>query len=176
MRKITNFCGVFATLFVTTTIILLASCSQDDDYYESDMYTLAEMGTRLGGDGGDPGGGNNNTMYETDGVFQDVVFSSDSFGLAPNVKIDVSVHIKCSFEGTVECATYKSHTNPSDIDSVHIVHSSANTWGRDANYMMISADFIAQHWVQNDTLGRDTIHYSGHSTIEVKKSDFTPCN
>ena len=53
MRKITNFCGIFATLFVTTTIILLASCSQEDDNYESDMYTLAEMGTRLGGNGED---------------------------------------------------------------------------------------------------------------------------
>ena len=52
----TSFCGIFATLFVTTTMVLLASCSQDDDYYESDMYTLAEMGTRLGG-GGDPGNG-----------------------------------------------------------------------------------------------------------------------
>ena len=51
MRKISNFCGIFATLFVTTTMVLLASCSQDDDYYESDMYTLAEMGTRLGGKG-----------------------------------------------------------------------------------------------------------------------------
>ena len=49
----TSFCGIFATLFVTTTMVLLASCSQDDDYYESDMYTLAEMGTRLVGDGED---------------------------------------------------------------------------------------------------------------------------
>ena len=58
MIKIPNFCGIFATLFVTTTMVLLASCSQDDDNYDSDMYTLAEMGTRLGG-GGDPGGGTN---------------------------------------------------------------------------------------------------------------------
>ena len=82
MCKIKNYCGIFAeerlhlskvqanltlrsigtffaTAFVTTTIILLASCSQDDDYYDSDMYTLAEMGTRLaeGGESGDPGGG-----------------------------------------------------------------------------------------------------------------------
>lgn len=54
MRKFLNYCGIFATVFVTT-IVLLASCSQDDDNYESDMYTMAEMGTRLGG--GDPGGG-----------------------------------------------------------------------------------------------------------------------
>ena len=53
--KFKNFCGIFATLFVTTTMVLLASCSQDDDNYDSDMYTLAEMGTRLGG--GDPGNG-----------------------------------------------------------------------------------------------------------------------
>lgn len=56
MMKFTNFCGIFATLFVTTTVVFLASCSQDDDAYDnSEMYTLAEeMGTRSGG--GDPGG------------------------------------------------------------------------------------------------------------------------
>ena len=56
--KFSNLCGIFATLFVTTTMVLLASCSQDDDNYDSDMYTLAEMGTRLGGKG-DPGEGGN---------------------------------------------------------------------------------------------------------------------
>lgn len=61
MIKLSNFCGIFATVFVTTTIILLASCSQDDDNYDSDMYTMAEMGTRLGGEGGDPGGGGSGT-------------------------------------------------------------------------------------------------------------------
>ena len=60
MMKFKNFCGIFATLFVTTTIILLASCSQDDDNYDSDMYTMAEMGTRLGGKG-DPGSGGSGT-------------------------------------------------------------------------------------------------------------------
>ena len=49
----TSFCGIFATLFLTTTMVLLVSCSQDDDNYDSDMYTLAEMGTRLVGDGED---------------------------------------------------------------------------------------------------------------------------
>lgn len=55
MMKFTNFCGIFATVFVTTTMVILASCSQDDDYYDnSEMYTLAEeMGTRLGGNGED---------------------------------------------------------------------------------------------------------------------------
>ena len=64
MRKFSNFCGIFATVFVTTTVVLLASCSQDDDNYDSDMYTMAEMGTRLGGGGGDPGGGGSGTGGE----------------------------------------------------------------------------------------------------------------
>ena len=59
----TSFCGIFATLFVTTTMVLLASCSQDDDYYESDMYTLAEMGTRLGDP--EPGGGEASVVYSS---------------------------------------------------------------------------------------------------------------
>ena len=67
MMKFKNFCGVFATVFVTTTIILLASCSKDDDAYDnSEMYTLAEeMSTRSGG--GDPGEGGGNvghTLYK----------------------------------------------------------------------------------------------------------------
>ena len=55
MIKFKNFCGIFATLFVTTTMVLLASCSQDDDNYDSDMYTLAEKGKIV--IGGDPRGG-----------------------------------------------------------------------------------------------------------------------
>jgi|GEM_PF-6169271 len=62
MKRI-SFCGIFATLFVTTTMVLLASCSQDDDYYESDMYTLAEMGTRLGDP--EPGGGEAPVVYSS---------------------------------------------------------------------------------------------------------------
>lgn len=41
---------------VTALFCVFCGCSQDDDYYDSDMYTLAEMGTRLGEGGGDPGG------------------------------------------------------------------------------------------------------------------------
>ena len=79
MRKKLNFCGIvehspkvlsfgktqiylffrsltrtFATAFIAATIILVSSCSQDDDFYESDMYTMAEeLETRAG----EPGGG-----------------------------------------------------------------------------------------------------------------------
>ena len=44
MKKNYYLCIIFAIALV----VLLVSCSQDDDYYDSDMYTLAEMGTRLG--------------------------------------------------------------------------------------------------------------------------------
>ena len=41
---------------ITAVFCIFCACSQDDDMYDnSDMYTLAEMGTRLGGKG-DPGG------------------------------------------------------------------------------------------------------------------------
>ena len=54
MRTKLNFCGIFAIAFIAATIILVSSCSQDDDFYESDMYTMAEeLETRAGEPGGD---------------------------------------------------------------------------------------------------------------------------
>lgn len=97
--KFKNFCGIFATLFVTTTMVLLASCSQDDDYYESDMYTLAEMGTRLSG--GDPGGGgpapvithvDSITILEEMCFYPNTVFNSSDFQHSPFVAIDPSLY------------------------------------------------------------------------------------
>ena len=62
MKK-TNFCGIFATVFVVATVITLASCSQDDEFYEDGLFTRAdEMMTRSGGE---PGGGNNNFQYRS---------------------------------------------------------------------------------------------------------------
>ncbi len=90
MKKFSNFCGIFATAFVTTTIILLASCSQDDDYYDSEMYTLAEMGTRLAeeGESGDPGwGGNTLPQYYLEEVSETTHVCAF---------IDVIVTAKCS--------------------------------------------------------------------------------
>lgn len=52
MKK-TNFCAIFATMFVAATVIMLASCSQDDEYYEDGLFTRAdEMMTRAGELGG----------------------------------------------------------------------------------------------------------------------------
>ena len=51
--KTTNFCAIFATMFVAATVIMLASCSQDDEYYEDGLFTRAdEMMTRSGEQGG----------------------------------------------------------------------------------------------------------------------------
>ena len=107
----TSFCGsIFATLFVTTTMVLLAACSQDDDNYDSDMYTLAEMGTRLGG--GDPGSGGpapvninvpdsvteENVVY----FFPNQVFYSSSFQHSPLVAINPSLYGGTYIEASVE--------------------------------------------------------------------------
>ena len=110
MRKISNFCGIFATLFVTTTMVLLVSCSQDDDNYDSDMYTLAEMGTRLGG--GDPGGGgpapvNINVLDSVteENIFYfypDTVFNSSNFQHSPFVAINPSLYGGTYIEAGVE--------------------------------------------------------------------------
>ncbi len=60
MKKIfSTLCGICATAFIVTTIFTISSCSQDDDYYESDMYTMAEpLETRAAepGGGGEPEG------------------------------------------------------------------------------------------------------------------------
>ncbi|MBO7581194.1 MAG: hypothetical protein J6T38_06730 [Bacteroidaceae bacterium] len=101
MRKIPNFCGIFATLFVTTTIIGLVSCSQDDDFYENnEMYTLAEeMGTRSGG--GDPGGQPSPAIiHVTDSItefhelcfYANSVFNSFDFQHSLLVAIDPSLY------------------------------------------------------------------------------------
>ncbi len=101
MKNFLNFSGIFATAFVTTTLILLASCSQDDDYYDSEMYTLAEMGTRLAeeGESGDPGGNqpSTTTIYVTTEpvteyhelyFYPSSVFNSSDFQHSPFVAID----------------------------------------------------------------------------------------
>ena len=78
MKK-TNFCGIFATVFVVATVITLASCSQDDEYYEDGLFTRADgMMMRSGGV---PGGGGNQPRpilyyYLNQNDFVDYVFPS----------------------------------------------------------------------------------------------------
>lgn len=52
----------------------ICSCNQDDDGYDSDMYTLAEMGTRMGGKG-DPGG-NDPTPLVNNVILSDTTYHS----------------------------------------------------------------------------------------------------
>lgn len=92
--KSKNFCGIFATLFVTTTIILLASCSQDDDNYDSDMYTLAELGTRLG----DPTeGGDLFNLYEKN---THIPGDRDCCGLYALTARYIDMNGRAAFDGT----------------------------------------------------------------------------
>ena len=97
--KFTNFCGIFATLFVTTTIILLASCSQDDDYYDnSEMYTLAEeMGTRSGG--GDPGGDDPDPMLPFAGNPVQAGGDTINFDLEPDAPLETYINWSRGYTG-----------------------------------------------------------------------------
>ena len=119
MRNFSNFCGIFATVFVTTTIILLASCSQDDDNYDSDMYTMAEMGTRLGG--GDPGGGGPapvitqvDSITETHEMyfFPNEVFYSSGFQHSPFTAIDPSLYSNDFIEADVIVTLKRVNNQP----------------------------------------------------------------
>ena len=72
MKK-TNFCAIFATMFVAATVIMLASCSQDDEFYEEGLFTRAdEMMTRAG----EPGG---YTPTPTPPPFQKIAAGVDTF-------------------------------------------------------------------------------------------------
>ena len=55
MNKRLSFCGILATAFIAATMIIVSSCSQEDDYYDTDMYTMAEeLETRAGEPGNEP--------------------------------------------------------------------------------------------------------------------------
>ena len=126
--KFKNFCGIFATLFVTTIIILLASCSQDDDYYDnSEMYTLAEMGTRSGG--GDPGGQPSPVItHVTDSItelhefyfYPDTVFYSSNFQHSPFTAIDPSLYDSSYVEVDIWVDMQKENNRPTVTSFTYI--------------------------------------------------------
>ncbi len=70
--------NVILMLAFTVLVCSLMGCSQSDDEYNSDMYTLAEMGTRLGGE---PEGGGGKKKVELDPLPSDL---SDPNGLSGN--------------------------------------------------------------------------------------------
>ena len=143
MIKLSNFCGIFATVFVTTTVVLLASCSQDDDNYDSDMYTMAEMGTRLGGGGEwhqNPSSptqylspGSSNGSVHLDGL--DVVFTfswSDTIHMGDSVQItkisdESTIVIECKDENgqplVVNKCEYVGHDIPSPTTTNYTLNS-----------------------------------------------------
>ena len=151
MRKISNFCGIFAALFVTTTMVLLASCSQDDDNYDSDMYTLAEMGTRLSG--GDPGGGgpapvithvDSITILEEMCFYPNTVFNSSDFQHSPFVAIDPSLYGTSYIEADVWAILKRVDNEPAVASflaypSVMVFYPTPPTYVYDSNFGYIPA-------------------------------------
>ena len=149
--KFKNFCGKFATLFVTTTMVLLASCSQDDDNYDSDMYTLAEMGTRLSG--GDPGGGgpapvithvDSITILEEMCFYPNTVFNSSDFQHSPFVAIDPSLYGTSYIEADVWAILKRVDNEPAVASflaypSVMVFYPTPPTYVYDSNFGYIPA-------------------------------------
>ncbi len=149
--KFSNLCGIFATLFVTTTMILLASCSQDDDNYDSDMYTLAEMGTRLSG--GDPGGGgpapvithvDSITILEEMCFYPNTVFNSSDFQHSPFVAIDPSLYGTSYIEADVWAILKRVDNEPAVASflaypSVMVFYPTPPTYVYDSNFGYIPA-------------------------------------
>lgn len=156
MRKF-SFCGIFATLFVTTTIILLASCSQDDDYYESDMYTLAEMETRLG----DPEQGGGIVIPLSEGFFTEEIqwkkthpdgVVTDSVAVTCKVKLRVvydpdNVLNGVFYDGLVNDTVFDARIN----GSCNKVQNSIHYW----------AILTAKYIMKSDTLPDETLNVRG---------------
>lgn len=159
--KFSNFCGIFATVFVTTTIILLASCSQDDDYYESDMYTLAEMGTR--GGGGDPGNGGGTPDPPMFYFGNPVQEGADTITFdVEGCEMESFIHWSNGFTGMsapVSNITITLHYW--DIDSASYVNSTG-TWFGPNNGMKIRVDYIKDTIEIRELVDhtKDTVRYS----------------
>lgn len=160
MRKFSNFCGIFATVFVTTTIVLLASCSQDDDNYDSDMYTMAEMGTRLGG--GDPGGGGPIPPTPYNG--NPVQAGTDTINVELDSKDTIEVYISWS-------RGYTGISSP--VSSISIgVSFLPILWGDTINYSIISS---TGEWVgyNNDMKIRLRCYKDSTTVVNGVKSTIT---
>lgn len=168
MKTKTNFCGIFATAFIVTITFVIASCSQDDDYYDSNMYTLAEkMETRSGGDPGGEGGEGgeeNNGMYCADFTFTNVLFKgTNSDTIFSNVTTRITRKLN---DAPKNCVEYLSHNN-NTLENVHITYSEAGVFalGQCTVHLKLTAERIIQN---------DTIHYSAEHRQNVKKSIFHP--
>ena len=89
----------FATAFIAATIILVSSCSQDDDFYDSDMYTMAEeLETRAG----EPGGG-----YTPTPISNDTTTATHEFLFSPTNNDTAKVFIT-----NIEMKLYKDSGKP----------------------------------------------------------------
>ena len=167
--KFSNFCGIFAIVFVTATIILLASCSQDDDYYESDMYTLAEMGTRL------DGGGESGALFPLmEGYFTESVQwkrrTADSLGnnieshvVTCNINLRVvynphNPHDGVYYDGFVNDTVFDANINGGS----NVVKNNIHFW----------ATLGAKYIVRSDTLPDETLTVIGYVNKTVSPTNF----
>jgi len=94
MKKKLNFCGIFATAFVATVMLTIVSCSQDDEYYDSDMYTLAEAPTTRSISPVEGGSGFNNPL-----PFQEELEPGEEDTLVTLISAQMDVVLHLSWKG-----------------------------------------------------------------------------
>ena len=156
MKK-TNFCGIFATVFVAATVITLASCSQDDEFYEEGLFTRAdEMMTRSGGE---PGGytptEKSRYVFENDIPF---TFTGEGESINTNVSFKIEVENKDLARGTTELL------GCSDESLQDLKCRSRIILYKERNHVNCYINLTAIQIVPNDTLPydvslNDTLHY-----------------
>ena len=166
MKKIKNFCGIFATLFVTTTIILLASCSQDDDVYDnSEMYTLAEMGTRLGGDPEDE----NKPVLMIQYYYKSETNVNDPM---PVPYIDITHKVSCPIEIWANLQPTSSESNITNLDSgkvplAKVINKRLADVPIISNRVFFRYDLVYHHY-ENNELIKDTLkHREFHFDLDT---------
>ena len=130
MVKFTNFCGIFATVFMVATAITIVSCSQDDDDYNSNMYTLAEeMETRSGGDP-ESGGGYTPTYNHIYYVgTENVLFAKQGSGIIRTIPVEIyalanntytSFGVKAVLQGANTDSLQSATVNVESSDTVQV--------------------------------------------------------
>ncbi|MDO4202682.1 MAG: hypothetical protein Q4D25_11295 [Bacteroidales bacterium] len=170
MIKISNFCGIFATLFVTTTMVLLASCSQDDDYYDSDMYTLAEMGTRLGGKG-DPGNGTGGDLYYEAKVTKSITFIDTV--IYESVSALVTLKIKYNPDGSGSTIEYISCSD-SLLKNLRIRNPNVGSTMYQNHLVIICSSAIdGTRVIHHDSLPDDSFAVTGQYKARYNPNLFT---
>lgn len=136
---------------VTALFCVFCGCSQDDDYYDSDMYTLAEMGTRLGEGGGDPGGGSGNVDEEFT-ITRSINWKETEADSVTLTTCNVTMKLAYNHYNMGGGVTYDSH-NGDDLTNIVVMNGNCFRRGKYLHYTVrLRANYIAGNGSPNDSM------------------------